>query len=65
LASSLFLCNAFLGVYEKMGDLTAVRMVFGSAILLSLGIAFPLSALATLKVPAVITKETHEGPVGA
>jgi Zn-dependent protease with chaperone function len=55
-ASSLLLCRAFIGLYQAGGDLVAVRTVFSLAILFSVIVALPVSALVTLKVPGAITK---------
>jgi Zn-dependent protease with chaperone function len=53
-ASSLLICNAFLGLYQSNEDL-AVGTVFGLALLASLVIALPLSAFVTFRVPGVMT----------
>jgi Zn-dependent protease with chaperone function len=55
LASSLLLCDAFIGLYQS-GEYVAVRTIFSLALLASLVVALPLSAFATFKVPGVITK---------
>jgi Zn-dependent protease with chaperone function len=60
LASSLLLCSALVRLYETGGDLVAVRTVFSLAILASLVVAIPLSALVMLKVPGAITKRLVE-----
>jgi Zn-dependent protease with chaperone function len=53
-ASSLLICNAFLGLYEVNEGL-AVGTVFGLALLASLLIALPLSAFVTFRVPEAVT----------
>jgi Zn-dependent protease with chaperone function len=60
LASSLLLCRAFQGLYETGADLTAVRTVFGLAVLVSLMVALPLSVFVTLKVPSAIARRLVE-----
>jgi Zn-dependent protease with chaperone function len=55
IASSLLLCDAFIGLYQA-AEGTAVRTVFSLALLASLLVALPLSALVTYKVPGVITR---------
>jgi Zn-dependent protease with chaperone function len=60
LASSLLLCGAFIGLYQSGGDLVAVRTVFSLALLASLVVALPLSALVTFKVPRVIAMRLLE-----
>ncbi len=55
-ASSLLLCRAFIGLYQTLGDVTTFRMVFGLAVLTSLAIALPLSAIVTFKVPGAIAR---------
>src|SRR5450759_5052024 len=60
LASSLLLCGAFIGLYQAGDDLAAVRTVFSLALLASLVVAMPLSAIVTLKVPGLITRRLVE-----
>jgi Zn-dependent protease with chaperone function len=60
LASSLLLCAAFLGLYQAGEEVAAVRTVFGMALLASLVVALPVSALMTFKVPRIITRRLVE-----
>jgi Zn-dependent protease with chaperone function len=60
LASSILLCAAFIGVYQAGEELAAVRIVFGLALLASLVVALPVSALVTFKVPRIIAKRLVE-----
>ena len=60
LASSLILCGAFMGLYQAGDELAAVRTVFGFALLTSVVVALPVSAVVTLKVPRAITRKLVE-----
>jgi Zn-dependent protease with chaperone function len=60
LASSLLLCVAFIGLYQAGEELAAVRTVFGFALLASLVVALPVSAVVTFKVPRIIAKRLVE-----
>ncbi len=61
LASSLLLCRALLGLYQADGDVTAIRTVFSLAVLASLMVAVPFSALVTFKVPGTMARRLIEG----
>ena len=60
LASSLLLCAAFIGLYQSGEEFAAVRAVFGLALLASLVVALPVSALMTFKIPRIIASRLVE-----
>ncbi len=60
LASSLVLCDAFIGLYQAGDEIAAVRTVFGLSLLATILLALAVSAFVTLEVPQIISKRLVE-----